>query len=157
MRVQRGREKCLSLSRGCKAQNGARRIRLQARARTQPGITRNWWPWSGSNRRPLPCHFPRRNGAFRQRVRTSDSEGQCSCWFHACSQPFTGIRMTLSDTARFRQGWQVTTQTTTQLLSSRSTFGRELSVRQSRSRRGHPSRLMAHSAQAQPWCFYAFP
>ena len=33
-----------------------------------------WWTWSGSNRRPLPCHFPQRSVALRHTVTPVDTK-----------------------------------------------------------------------------------
>src|SRR5258708_8239243 len=47
-----------------------------------------WWTWSGSNRRPLPCHFSSSTGAERHGETASNTEGQCSCGFGRYSLPF---------------------------------------------------------------------
>ena len=67
---------------------------------------KRWWTWSGSNRRPLPCHFPQRIVAVRHRARASDTKRQCSCGFNACSLPLTYARPTRRELFRHGQGWE---------------------------------------------------
>ena len=66
----------------------------------------NWWTWSGSNRRPLPCHFSSWSVAERQEQSVRDSEGQCPCGSDASSLPLTCTRTRPSDSARSGQGWE---------------------------------------------------
>jgi excisionase family DNA binding protein len=57
-----------------------------------------WWTLSGSNRRPLPCHFPSRSVAFKQRIGAGDTDRQFSCGFGACSLPIAVPRLTVEET-----------------------------------------------------------
>src|ERR1017187_3975940 len=80
--------------------------RMERRLRSAPrqGCWEIWWTWSGSNRRPLPCHFSSSIVAERHGKSVSDTEGQCSCGVARYSLPRTCTGATASDRTRDGQG-----------------------------------------------------
>src|SRR5437016_10474915 len=51
----------------------------QHKAAESLAVSEIWWTWSGSNRRPLPCHFSSSTETARHQQIASEAEGQCSC------------------------------------------------------------------------------
>jgi len=67
-------------------------------------LLKDWWTWSGSNRRPLPCHFSSSTVAERQQQNVSDNKGAVFMLVRSMSLPLTYARATSLDNARFGQG-----------------------------------------------------
>jgi len=64
-----------------------------------------WWTWSGSNRRPLPCHFPQRSVALRHTVTPVDTKRAVFMGLLPMLLPLQTYGATPSDRARHRQGF----------------------------------------------------
>jgi len=87
-----------------------------------------WWTWSGSNRRPLPCHFSSSIVEERHRESARDTEWQFSCGFLRCSRPCICARATLSKLTRDGEGcegYDTNHDTNRSRVSARVTSGQE--------------------------------